>query len=119
MEGSFVAGAIAEKEGEALFIYVTFFVEALGLKKLGAAAQPLVLCHAFDERIFGAGHGAVLVAEIHQQNVSAGFEYVHGETGAKQTWDNDERILSKHDLSRLPSITGQCLQWLEAAFRCT
>src|SRR3954469_11925632 len=69
MKSPFVAGAVADEEGEALFVDVAYLIEALGFEKLGAAAQPLVLSHALDERVFGAGHGAVLVSQIHQQIV--------------------------------------------------
>jgi hypothetical protein len=69
MEGAFVAAAIADVEGETLFVDVAYLIEALGFEKLGAAAQPLVLGHALDECIFGASHGAVLVSQIHEQIV--------------------------------------------------
>ena len=72
MEGAFVAGAVAQVEGQAFFVDGTVFAEAAALETFGAAAQPVVLCHAIDQDALGFGIGAMLVVEIGEQD-AVGF----------------------------------------------
>ena len=75
VEGAFVRGAVADEQGEALFVDGNFIVEAgegeaVILKAEGALEEPIGLGELVDEDLFG-GIGGLVFAE---QGSAEGFE---------------------------------------------
>jgi hypothetical protein len=69
VEGSLVGGLVAEVESQAFFVNGTVVMKAVGLQKLRAIAQPMVLGHPLDQDQFGAAHGTMLAFEIDDELV--------------------------------------------------
>ena len=82
VEGAFVGGSIAEKEGEALFVDSAVGSEALVLKANGALAQPVGLGQVVHEKLFGGVGGLVLLVKCFAERCESGGIFAGDEQGA-------------------------------------
>jgi hypothetical protein len=77
MEGTLVGRLVTQTESELLFVrnlaggrIVTGEFEVQG-----AAAEPVMLCHGFDEHGFGEGFGVVLFAKGGEKSIEIGLRF--------------------------------------------
>jgi len=82
VKGALVGGLVAQRESELFLVDngAGFGIVAGGFEIQGAAAEPVMLGHGFDERGFGEGFGLVFFAEGGEERVEFGLRFAGEDT---------------------------------------